>query len=189
MTAVVHEWGVRPIVTLESTYWEYETQWHNDNAQTFKSGIHNILKLQVEFKYKKPYGGSARYRVEIDRLVGSNWYNVITDEVGFYPDPTDTSWHTEYKEYELSIPAWIWHRIDRVVHFRITTQIEGPGHLPTGGEGSLGFWSDPESREFTATLEAPTLEIVGSYVMTMEEFLRETMDYYRTRFPHPPGPP
>ncbi len=184
MTAVIHNWGDHPIATLVSEFWSWETQWHNDNEKTFKGGIQNILRLPMEFTYKKPYGASARYRVLIDRLIGSSWANVITDEVGFYPDPTDTSWHTEHKWYELSIPAWalFWWR-DRVVHFRITTQIEGPGHLPTGGEGSLGFWSDPESREFTATFEAPSLKIVEAYIPNLERYLRESLDYYRKRRP------
>lgn len=63
------------------------------------------MKLQVKFKYKKPYGASARYKIQLDKLIRSNWTNIITDEVGYYPVSTDNSWHTKIKEYELSIPA------------------------------------------------------------------------------------
>lgn len=181
MSVAIGEWGVRPIVTLVSEFASWETQWHGGDAETFQGGMQNILKLQVEFKYKKPYGGSARYRVLIDRLSGTTWANAITDEVGFYPQASDNTWHASSKVYDIAMaPSPMFPRTDRLLRFRITTQIEGPGHLPTGsGPGSLGSWSDPESREFTATFTKPTIQIVEGYIVDLERMLHEELARFK----------
>jgi hypothetical protein len=185
MSTVVHEWGVRPIVTLVSEFYTWETQCHGTNTQTFKGAIQNILKLQVEFKYKRPYGGTAQYKVRIDRKIGDDWYPAITDQVCYCIfDPRDYNWHSEYKEYELSIAFPLFVIKDLKLDFRIITQIEGPGYLPTGsGPGIYGFWSDAVISEFTATFEKPSFELVEAQVRIMEESLRESLLEYKKRNP------
>jgi len=182
MATVVHEWGDRPIVTLVSEFASWETQWHGRTSQTFPGGTRNILKLLVEFKYKKPYGKSACYRVVIDRQYGTDWINAITDEIGF-TDPNDNQWHTEYKEYQLfgnASPLYM--VIDRLERFRITTQIEGPGCIGTGStSGSFGFWSSPESKEFAATYKKPTLQAVEAHAISLQDALREGFQNYKNR--------
>jgi hypothetical protein len=178
MSATIHNWPVRPIVTLVSEFASWETQWHGEDAHTFAGGIQNVLKLLVEFKYQKPYGGSARYRVAIDRRDDSAWTNTITDVVSFYPDPTDTAWHTETKEYELSITVPLFLRASKALDFRITSQIEGPGHMDTGsGSGSPGFWSPAETHEYVATFEKPQLHLVAARVKDLHLSLDEALQH------------
>ncbi len=182
MSPKIHEWGTRPIVTLISEYWTWETQWHNHDTQTFSGGFDNVLKIQIECKYKKPYGGSARYRVYIDKQSGNDWVNVITDEFGYYIDPQDNQWHSEFREYQLRQAGYIF--TDKTLCFRITTQIEGPGHLPTGdGPGSLGNWSDPESHVFTATFTKVHLDVAEVQLKYVERYLQELSQHYKTMKP------
>jgi len=176
-----HEWATRPLVTLESTFWTCNTEWHGGTSETFKGGITNILTLQVECKYKKPYGGSARYRVVIDRKLGDNWVNVIVDEFGYYPPASDDNWHSELREYQITQLGNL--AKDVTLEFRITTQIEGPGHMDTGSGGSLGYWSDPESRTFTATFQQTALHIVEDHFATLERYLRDAREHYIKKQP------
>jgi len=185
MAAVTHQWGVRPIVTLVSEYWESDVQWHaQPDQETFDGGIHNILKIQVEFKYKKPYGGSARYIVAFDELVGSHWvYNRLYDQVGFYRDPRDNAWHTRHREYDLYksglFMPWRTQTQTLTLHFRLTVWIQEPGHMDTGSSGSSGNYSEPESREFTAIFKAPGIQLLTAHISSLERDLRA----YRRRLP------
>lgn len=182
MFAKVHEWGARPIVTLISEFATWDTQWHNHDAQTFSGGINNALKIQLECKYKKPYGGSACYRVNIDKQSGSDWVNIIMDEFGYYPDPPDNQWHSEFREYQLRQPGS--YITDKILCFRITTQIEGPGHLPTGsGPGSYGFWGDAESHVFTATFTKVSLDVAEAHIKYIEKYIKDLSHRYRAMKP------
>jgi hypothetical protein len=180
--ATILIWPHLPIVTLISEFCSWDTQWDSLNSAQFTGGIDNILKFQVACKYQKPYGGSARYHVYIDTLIGNSWFNVIRDEFGYYPDPTDTQWHTEFREYQLRQPGSFY--ADRVLSFRITTQIEGAGYLPTGNQpGSLGNFSNPESHDFKATFTKVKLVTVKEHFDLIAKHLNEVLDHYSTHEP------
>jgi hypothetical protein len=180
--ATIHNWPVRPIVTLVSEFCSWDTQWGSPDTSTFQGNVDNVLKLQVACKYKKPYGGSAQYHVYIDKLIGNNWVNVIRDEFGYYPNPTDNTWHTELREYQLTQSGSM--VADVILNFRITTQIEGAGHLPTGsGPGSLGNYSDPISHDFKATFKKYKIGILKEHFLFMEKNFNDVLIHYSTKKP------
>jgi len=158
--------------------------WHDQsNQETFRGAIDNVLKLQVEFKYKKPYGGSAKYLIEIDAYVPSNnsWRTVIRDEVAFYPEASDDTWHTEYKDYDLHLSRGpLFRFFDLTAKYKLTARIEGTGHYDSGsGTGSLGKYGEPESREFTVILEAPEIFALEAHLANIELLDRDSLVEYR----------
>lgn len=187
MGITTHNWGVRPIVTLVSEYWESDVQWHaQPNEESFQADFGNYLRIQAEFKYKKPYGGDARYWFMIEKPVGQNWRIIHAEEIVFWVEPRDDDWHTEYREFDMywAFPSLLMYlRRDWPFNFRITVQIQGPGNLPTGGGGSSGYWSDPESRDFTAIFKSPQPRRMKARLKEMERYFIDSLAYYRNREP------
>jgi hypothetical protein len=106
---------------------------------------------------------------------------VVTDEMGFYPEPTDRAWHVATKGYDLSVSLPLFSSVDKVLRFRITSQVEGPGHMDTGsGSGSSGSWSSPETREYVATFKRPELHMVEARVKYLQGALQDALQHYQT---------
>jgi len=161
-----HKWPIRPLVTLNNEFTYADVQWHDSpNEETFIPTIFNSILVQVEMRYKKPYGGSARYKILIDQLMDFGWENVYTDLVSFYPEPSDNQWYPDYRDYELSKFTFGGEKLK----FRVTVSIEEGGNLPTGGSGSLGHWSIPESREFTIIFKEMLIKTHKEYIALLEE--------------------
>jgi hypothetical protein len=177
----VCQWPTRPIATLVSEMFSYEVQWHGPDNATQPGGVQNELRFQVEFKYKRPYGSSACYRVCIDRPSGTGFVNIITDLVSHNIEAGDNDWHSQYKEYAIAMPAGLLIFGDRVLSFRISAQIEGPGYYSDDSSGSLGRFSAAESRDFNATFTRPTLSEVEKHIEYLEQYLRDVRQEYRKR--------
>jgi hypothetical protein len=183
-------WPTRPIATLVSEYWTSEAAWPLPYSHTLVAkSFNNLLRLQIEFKYKKPYGGDAKYNVFIDRKCGDVWSNVIHDIVGF--ENKEDKWKVSYKEYDLpvDVPLFSLDESPYEVDFRVVAQIEGPGHLPTGsGEGSLGSWGPAYGREYKATLVRPDFHVAEARVAELRTAMQEAVQHYRkSRKQHEPA--
>lgn len=174
-----HEWKPRPLATLTSEFWTSSTTWHDGPVeQRFKSGMINHLSIQIKFRYNRSYGGDARFRVVIDQKYGDSWYALRKDEVVF--DARDEVWRENSKDYILYDEYPLFKFTDHVVRFRVSTSIQGPGHLPTGhGPGSSGLWSEEESKEFKAVFEKPSLDIVKMRVSLMKDALDDIVNRYQ----------
>ena len=172
--AKIHEWSIKPIVTLESYFAETNVIWPQDPHQnTFDGQIDNILKIQVAFKYKKPYGGIARYMVHIEEKTGDNeWQTVIHDVVGFYPDPTDTNEYTETKDYELyKSGSMFW--VSQTLQFRIDVRI-----------WFHQKWNPVEtSGDYVAIFKKPKADVVKSFIKYQEINFKDLIDVYRKHMP------
>ena len=170
--AKIHEWPIKPIVTLGSYFAETEVIWPQDPHQkTFEGHIDNVLKIQVAFKYKKPYGGIARYMVNIEEKAGGNeWQTVINDVVGFYPDPPDTNEYTETKDYELyKSGSMFW--VSQELQFRLNVRI-----------WFHHKWNPVESSgEYVAIFKKPKANIVASYIEYQEINFSDLLDFYKRR--------
>jgi len=177
-----HKWGVRPIVTLINEFTHVEVQWHDvPNTETFrKTGIFNDLQIQVEMKAKRPYGGTAWYKIWIDSRPDSDWRNVHTEEIWLSPERGDKSWNTEYRNFSIRMKRGA--LVETHLPFRVTVSIEEGGSLPTGSGGSSGHWSEPQSREFTAILPPMSLDVRRKYVVAIKEWSNDGNEYYADRF-------
>jgi hypothetical protein len=188
--STVLQWPTRPIVTLVSEFATSEAAWPLPYSSTLGAkSFSNLLRLQIEFKYKKPYGGDAKYNIFIDRKVGPTWYNVIHDVVGF--ENKQDTWKTSYKDYDLpvDIPLFSLDDTPYEFEFRVVAQIEGPGHMDTGsGQGSLGSWGTAYGREYKATLVRPDFHVAEARVVQLQTALQDAVEHYRkTRKQHEPA--
>lgn len=170
--ATIHEWPLavgKEIVVLFNDYGTPKTLWRGEQAATFKGGVRNILKLWVEYRYQKPPGGIARYRVIIKRENSTGWTEVEKDEVIIVQEPIDEEVHGLRREYNLLVPGPWFPREDIIFHFRICTEIE---------KYCSGEWSE-DKKDYTATFKKPPVKLVEGYVYSIKEGLDQELGVYR----------
>jgi hypothetical protein len=172
-----YQWRPRPVVTLEQEGIWGQVIWHaGAQSRSFSGRPINVLTLQVQFKYKNPYGGHADYHVFIDRLSGSAWSSELMDTVSYLTDGPDDVWHTQTKDYSLQK-----HGLGSL-DFRVGVSVQVGGSLPTNG-GGTGSWLPLAYRQFTARFGRPRRwqQYISQYLAIQQEYWNRSAAEYRRR--------
>lgn len=133
---VIVNWPDDPILTVSMFYdWFPDPNWTGGTNQLVSMG--EQIKFTIKFRYSKPYGGSAKIRIYIEKLVNSQWVSltpVFPDEYRYYPD--DDEWYEHEYDYYLDITQ-------KIEKFKISYSVE---------DGKDQGWTDPSiaKRTFTA---------------------------------------
>lgn len=178
-----HQWPTRPLVTLEQELVWGEVKWGaGPTAHSFTPNFMNSVVVQVQFRWKNPYGGHANYKVVIDQASGSVWSNVITDTAQFLTDRPDDIWHYGLQDYQLHTKPGV-----TQLRFRVGVSIEvgGAGSFEED-EGSAGSWLPLQYREYTASFPRQVKpKQLESYLEILNHYYSRSSDEYKRRFKLP----